>query len=750
MRHVVYDTGFALPTVLVASVSMLTVIVAAASAVSNVRVGLDSQYYNSLANDAAEAGVVYATACIKNNGGLSNWGPGGLTANTNCSGVAQDPNVQSPYVLGNNATYRTSFTVDQAQNTGAGVYVATVTGKVEFLRPNGAVWKTITKTTNMQTGGQISATSVVFGYVIDGGYFGVIGGDGKMRMAGFNGDGQLGTGSTNPAYAPTLFGTPANTRLLRTYMSFIEVGRNVVSIDSNGTGWIAGANFVGQAGTGQAPWQPIVTPQAVALPAGVKMISATINGNQNFFLGRDSGGVYNVYAAGDCSSGTLGTGTCPTPGQVGRVALPAYDSNNDNTIPTSQIVSDYKSAYVVMQGGALYGWGWDAHGQMWDTVNNNTFSDRYTPTRIGTYGDTGQPKVKQVVTDGDTAYILDSNGQVKSIGMAGFGQMGQGDSGAVSIQTTNSTSTCVDEQWWWKPESWGCTGDNSQKWRLRTANNSIQSVDDGLCLSTNTYSPTAGTMIVSQPCLANDNTQKFVYVPILGVNHGVIEYRPNNTSSGLCLDNESGSQGYNVQLWWCSGDYSNSNQTFRLYNADLTPMDTSMMPNSTVTKISADMNALMVMTADGKVWSMGDNHSGQFGIGTQATYVSRPTEFPMPSGVRAVDIYETSSTNLMADLLVIGSNGKIYGAGSNSYGQLGNGTTSTYQTTPVEMLTIDGTILAAGQVETGLGTTVIFTKTGSVYTVGNNTYGQLGVGDTMNRSVPIKSSVINDLTTRYY
>jgi Tfp pilus assembly protein PilV len=65
--------GFALPTVLIASVVMLTILAVSVSSVTAVRTTLKTQYYEQLAKAAGEAGVAYAKACLAQNGNKPLW-----------------------------------------------------------------------------------------------------------------------------------------------------------------------------------------------------------------------------------------------------------------------------------------------------------------------------------------------------------------------------------------------------------------------------------------------------------------------------------------------------------------------------------------------------------------------------------------------------------------------------------------------------------------------------------------------------
>ena len=94
--------GFALPTVLIASVVMLIVLAVSVSSVAAVRTTLKTQYYEQLAKAAGEAGVAYAKACLAKNANKPLWtDTKPLKPSTDCAGNALlNPEVQVLAVAG--------------------------------------------------------------------------------------------------------------------------------------------------------------------------------------------------------------------------------------------------------------------------------------------------------------------------------------------------------------------------------------------------------------------------------------------------------------------------------------------------------------------------------------------------------------------------------------------------------------------------------------------------------------------------
>lgn len=101
-HHQHWRKGFALPTVLIASVVMLTVLAVSVSSVATIRVALKEQYYEQLAKAAGEAGVAYAKACLAKNGNVPQWTDDKpLTPATDCAGnLLLDPEVEVLIVAG--------------------------------------------------------------------------------------------------------------------------------------------------------------------------------------------------------------------------------------------------------------------------------------------------------------------------------------------------------------------------------------------------------------------------------------------------------------------------------------------------------------------------------------------------------------------------------------------------------------------------------------------------------------------------
>lgn len=127
--------GFALPTVMLIAVILTILGLTLVQSVSSIRTSLDDQYYNRLAKESAEAGIVAANYCLMNNSFIQTWGPAAskpnLTQNTTCTGATRNPAVTS---LQTGSNIRTTFTIGDLETRDDGAIIVAVTGRAEVLR----------------------------------------------------------------------------------------------------------------------------------------------------------------------------------------------------------------------------------------------------------------------------------------------------------------------------------------------------------------------------------------------------------------------------------------------------------------------------------------------------------------------------------------------------------------------------------------------------------------------------------------
>lgn len=151
-----HNRGFALPSILIASVVMLIVFIVGISTVVETRNALQEQYYRQLAREAALSGIMLARSCYEQNGLVAGWSNATpLGPNTDCNGAVQVacPTTTRHQRCGviDNDGMRTTFSV-AAPVTTNGARVVTAIGTVQLLRKsNSAVWRTYSSETYEHT-----------------------------------------------------------------------------------------------------------------------------------------------------------------------------------------------------------------------------------------------------------------------------------------------------------------------------------------------------------------------------------------------------------------------------------------------------------------------------------------------------------------------------------------------------------------------------------------------------------------------
>ncbi|MFZ3321983.1 MAG: hypothetical protein WA190_06390 [Usitatibacter sp.] len=175
----------------------------------------------------------------------------------------------------------------------------------------------------------------------------------------------------------------------------------------------------------------------------------------------------------------------------------------------------------------------------------------------------------------------------------------------------------------------------------------------------------------------------------------------------------------------CWGD----NSEFQLGDGEAVgrsaPVEVSGFSSGIAAMGSGDIHSC-ALTQSGSVYCWGGGDSGQLGNGVFSAGSSLPgAAVSFPVGVTALAVGFKSNC-------VVTTAGGVMCWGENTYGGLGDGTTID-RSSPVAVLG-----MSSGVVQVGLGSdyACALTSTGKVSCWGYNLYGQLGIGTTTNQSAP--------------
>ncbi|XP_077393631.1 RCC1 and BTB domain-containing protein 1 isoform X2 [Festucalex cinctus] len=138
----------------------------------------------------------------------------------------------------------------------------------------------------------------------------------------------------------------------------------------------------------------------------------------------------------------------------------------------------------------------------------------------------------------------------------------------------------------------------------------------------------------------------------------------------------------------------------------------------------------MALSELGEVVTWGYNNCGQLGTGNMALQ-SYPRLIPYYLEKKKV-VSIVCGQNWSIALV---DNGEVYGWGNNTNGQLGIGNTSN-QLSPCRILELPA--IYVQQIVCGYAHTLALTDEGVLYAWGSNTYGQLGTGNKINQLVPVQ------------
>ncbi|MGH3156425.1 MAG: RCC1 domain-containing protein, partial [Streptosporangiaceae bacterium] len=161
------------------------------------------------------------------------------------------------------------------------------------------------------------------------------------------------------------------------------------------------------------------------------------------------------------------------------------------------------------------------------------------------------------------------------------------------------------------------------------------------------------------------------------------------------------------------------------------PVTVSLAPGVSISRAAAGDGFSLAATSAGQALAWGDDSAGELGHGS-TTSSDVPVPVSLPSGTTVTQV----AAGMENFALALTSAGQVLAWGDNTFGELGNGST-TDSDIPVAVSLPSGT--AVTQVAAGGATSYALTSAGAVYAWGSGAGGTLGNGGTSNSGVPSRS-----------
>ena len=245
----------------------------------------------------------------------------------------------------------------------------------------------------------------------------------------------------------------------------------------------------------------------------------------------------------------------------------------------------------------------------------------------------------------------------------------------------------------------------------------------------NVASPiTYATGAVTAACTvtANFSLNSYTVTATAGAN-GTITPASTTVNHGLTISfTVTPSAGYRAIVTGCGGTLANGIYTTAAITADCTVTASfAIMP-----RIAAGSGHTCALSSAGAVQCWGNNYSGQLGNGSSGTGTVSLTPVPVTGLSGPATALAAGDGHTCA----LTSAGAVQCWGYNLFGQLGIGGTGSNSPIPIQVTGLSGpvTALVAGEQHT-----CALTSGGAVQCWGWNFYGQLGIGSATNSSIPV-------------
>ena len=157
------------------------------------------------------------------------------------------------------------------------------------------------------------------------------------------------------------------------------------------------------------------------------------------------------------------------------------------------------------------------------------------------------------------------------------------------------------------------------------------------------------------------------------------------------------------------------------------------LPLSNIAAISAGDNFAIFVDTSGNIWGIGKNDKGQLGNGTttDASTPVKTTEKEQAENKNVLKVENGYGTGI-----ALKTDGTVWSWGNNNYGQLGIGGNENAEY-PMKIEGLTNII----DIKIGYGFCLALKSDGTVWSWGKNDYGQLGNGSNANSNVPVQVQI---------
>lgn len=601
-------------------------------------------------------------------------------------------------------------------------------------------------------------------------------GDGTLWAWGDNSAGQLGTGVSGglPASSPVAVlnqNLDTNLNIKSYYVAVSISNRHVLALQADGSLWAWGDNQFGQLGAAPAVFASNATPQQIqANPvSGVDNFWTAVSAGGGHSLARQADG--SLWSWGANSFGQLGTSSAaafnPVPARVGSaVDWAGFSAGDLHTI-------------AFKQNGSLWAWGANISGQLGIGGTFDFFSHNVP---LAVTNPAGINNLISVAAGTAHSLALKANGSLYAWGDNDFGEMGTG------TFVSSSTPVLVGQE----APAWVSVELGGQHALARRADGSLwtwgdnssgqSSLDPAVTnrlanpvrvVTADNWSVLSGGFIHSAAIQADGTLWTWGSNGFgqLGDNSTIDRYLPQQVTltAPVSAANDwfavSAGDAHTLAIktdgsLWAWGD----NFAGQLGDGSTAPQ---ILPIRIVTgnpgnfdnnwiAVAAGSLYSLGLQADGTLWIWGDNGFGQFAIDPQLQASSlTPQQIINFVAVPGNPEFNSNWTAIAAGQnhwLGLQGNGTVWGGGANSAGQLGNGTPTAIQFDVVQVQNNGLPVVPYVAVAAGDSHSALLKADGSVWLMGNNTSGQLGIGATdpdifnpVAHAVPVReNSAAND------